>query len=86
LTERLRLKAGYEAMWLEGVALAPAQISRTMSHSVPTTDVYVQPVASAATPVRSFTAPPSAWNMRFSTVSSRRLSRGTAASVGIASA
>ena len=42
LTERLLLKAGYEAMWLEGVALAPAQISRTTSHAVPVTDVYVQ--------------------------------------------
>jgi hypothetical protein len=42
VTERLLLKAGYEALWLEGVALAPAQISRTMSHGVPVTDVYVQ--------------------------------------------
>lgn len=41
LTDRLTLIAGYEALWLEGVALAPAQISRTMSHSVPVTDVYV---------------------------------------------
>ncbi len=42
LTERLLLKAGYEAMWLEGVALAPTQISRTTSHAVPVTDVYLQ--------------------------------------------
>jgi hypothetical protein len=42
LTERILLKAGYEAMWLEGVALAPAQITRTTSHAVPVTDVYVQ--------------------------------------------
>ncbi len=42
LTERLLLKAGYEALWLEGVALAPAQIARTTSHAVPATDVYVQ--------------------------------------------
>jgi hypothetical protein len=42
VTERLLLKAGYEALWLEGVAVAPAQISRTMSHAVPVTDIYVQ--------------------------------------------
>jgi len=42
LTERVVLKVGYEAMWLEGMALAPAQISKTMSHAVPVTDVYVQ--------------------------------------------
>ena len=28
-TERLALKAGYEAIWLEGVALAPGQIQET---------------------------------------------------------
>ena len=42
LTERLSLKAGYEAMWLQGVALAPAQINNTLSHGTPITDVYVQ--------------------------------------------
>ena len=42
LTERLVLKAGYEAMWLGGVALAPAQIARTLSNSTSRTDVTVQ--------------------------------------------
>ena len=42
LTERLSLKAGYEAIWLQGVALAPAQIPQTLSHGTPPTDVYVQ--------------------------------------------
>ena len=30
---RLSLKAGYEAMWLEGVALAPGQIAETYCYS-----------------------------------------------------
>ena len=29
VSERLLLKAGYEAIWLEGVALAPGQIQET---------------------------------------------------------
>jgi hypothetical protein len=29
LTQRLLLKAGYEAIWLQGVALAPGQIQKT---------------------------------------------------------
>ncbi len=36
VTERLTLKAGYEAIWLEGVALAPGQIQETYLTS-PTT-------------------------------------------------
>jgi hypothetical protein len=32
VTPRLALKAGYEAIWLEGVALAPGQISETYCH------------------------------------------------------
>ena len=41
VTPRLSLKAGYEAIWLQGVALAPAQIPETVSHgsSLP---IYVQ--------------------------------------------
>jgi len=36
LTERLLLKAGYEAMWLEGVALAAGQIvGRALGRPVP---------------------------------------------------
>jgi hypothetical protein len=40
--EHLLLKAGYEAIWLQGLALAPAQIPDTLSHGTPPTDVYVQ--------------------------------------------
>lgn len=54
LTERLLLKAGYEALWLGGVALAPAQISRTVSHSVPVTDVYVTTLGIDSTSVAFF--------------------------------
>ncbi len=32
VTRRLSLKVGYEAMWLQGVALAPAQIQETQSN------------------------------------------------------
>lgn len=42
LTQRLLLKAGYEAIWLQGVALAPAQVPETLCHGTPITDVYVQ--------------------------------------------
>ena len=31
-TNRLLLKAGYEALWLQGVALAPCQIAKTVSY------------------------------------------------------
>ena len=43
VTTRLLLKAGYEAIWLQGVALAPGQISDTYCHyaSLPQ-DIYVQ--------------------------------------------
>jgi hypothetical protein len=43
VTQRLSLKAGYEAIWLQGVALAPAQIAETYSHyaKLPQ-DIYVQ--------------------------------------------
>jgi hypothetical protein len=33
VSQRLSLKAGYEAMWLQGVALAPGQIPETFSHT-----------------------------------------------------
>jgi hypothetical protein len=43
VTRRLSLRAGYEAMWLQGVALAPAQIAETYSHqAVLPQDIYVQ--------------------------------------------
>ncbi len=42
LTQRLLLKIGYQAMCLEGVALAPGQIPETFSHGLPRTDVYVR--------------------------------------------
>ncbi len=42
VTKALSLNAGYEAMWLQGVALAPAQIPQTVSHGTPYPDVYVQ--------------------------------------------
>jgi hypothetical protein len=34
VTRRLLVRAGYEAMWLEGVALAPGQIAETSCHYV----------------------------------------------------
>lgn len=42
LTEKLLLKAGYEVLWLDGVALAPSQIPDTFCHGTPLTDVYVR--------------------------------------------
>jgi hypothetical protein len=41
LTPRLSLKAGYEALWLEGVALAPGQIQKTFCNGDPF-HTYVQ--------------------------------------------
>jgi hypothetical protein len=41
LTQRLLLKAGYEAFWLQGVALAPAQVPQTFSNGEPR-NVYVR--------------------------------------------
>jgi len=43
VTPRLSLKAGYEVIWLQGVALAPGQISKTYCHytDLPQ-DIYVQ--------------------------------------------
>ncbi len=38
----LWLKAGYEAIWLQGVALAPAQVRETFSQAPSPTDVSVQ--------------------------------------------
>ena len=35
VSQRLLLKLGYEAMWLQGVALAPGQIPETISHITP---------------------------------------------------
>jgi hypothetical protein len=40
VTERLLLRAGYEAIWLQGVALAPGQIQETCTTSL--TPVTVQ--------------------------------------------
>ncbi|MGA2069620.1 MAG: BBP7 family outer membrane beta-barrel protein [Thermoguttaceae bacterium] len=42
VTERLSLTAGYGAIRLQGVALAPAQIAETLCHGRPVTDVYVR--------------------------------------------
>lgn len=43
VTPRLALKAGYEAMWLQGVALAPGQISETECHyTLVPQDTYIQ--------------------------------------------
>ena len=43
VTRRLLLRAGYEAMWLQDVALAPGQIQQTNSYySVNPIDTYVQ--------------------------------------------
>ena len=43
VTPRLSLRAGYEAIWLQGVALAPGQIPETYSHdALLPQDVYVQ--------------------------------------------
>lgn len=43
LTQRLLLKAGYEAIWLQGVALAPGQIAETYCHgSLVPQEEYVQ--------------------------------------------
>jgi hypothetical protein len=43
VTPRLSLKAGYEAIWLQGVALAPGQISKTNCHyALLPQDIYIQ--------------------------------------------
>jgi hypothetical protein len=42
VAERLVLKAGYEALWLEGVATAPGQIPQTLSHASSLFDVDVR--------------------------------------------
>jgi hypothetical protein len=42
LTQSLLLKFGYEAMCLQGLALAPGQIPETYSHSLPLNDIYVR--------------------------------------------
>ena len=62
---RLSLKAGYEAIWLEGVALAPGQIAETYCHGavLRRTSTY-RHWASIATPAPSITGPPSAWSIR----------------------
>jgi hypothetical protein len=46
LTQRLSLRAGYEAIWLQGIALAPGQISETVIHGsghLPQ-EIYIQPL------------------------------------------
>jgi hypothetical protein len=42
VTQRLLLKLGYEALWLQGVALAPGQIQETYSYSPDLKQTYVQ--------------------------------------------
>jgi hypothetical protein len=42
VTPRLSLKAGYKAIWLQGVALAPGQIAETYCHGGLIQDTYVQ--------------------------------------------
>jgi hypothetical protein len=43
VAERLSLRAGYQAMWLEGVALAPGQIQETYCHyDIVPQNAYVQ--------------------------------------------
>lgn len=43
VTPRISLRAGYEAIWLQGIALAPAQIPETYSHlAILPQDVSVQ--------------------------------------------
>jgi len=42
ISQRLLLKVGYEAIWLQNLALAPAQIHDAFSNGTPITDVYVQ--------------------------------------------
>ena len=42
VTQKLLLKLGYEAMWLQGVALAPGQISDTYCYCAGLTQTYVQ--------------------------------------------
>jgi hypothetical protein len=43
VTQRLSLRAGYEALWLQGMALAPAQIGETYIHiSLILQDISVQ--------------------------------------------
>ena len=37
VTGQLALKIGYEALWLDGIALAPGQIKETVTASTPTT-------------------------------------------------
>jgi hypothetical protein len=43
VTQRLSFRAGYQAIWLQGIALAPAQIPETYSHiAILPQDIYVQ--------------------------------------------
>ncbi|MCE5267605.1 MAG: BBP7 family outer membrane beta-barrel protein [Planctomycetaceae bacterium] len=42
VTQRLLLKLGYEAIWLQGVALAPGQISDTYCYCADRRNTYVQ--------------------------------------------
>lgn len=42
VAQNLLLKLGYEAMWLQGVALAPGQISDTYCYSLGLRNTYVQ--------------------------------------------
>ena len=67
VTQRLLLKLGYEAMWLQGVALAPGQNSGNLLLLVligrtPT----CKHLASIAGPACSITEPPPVWSIRSS--------------------
>jgi hypothetical protein len=42
VTQKLLLKLGYEALWLQGVALAPGQISDTYCYYAGPQNTYVQ--------------------------------------------
>jgi hypothetical protein len=45
VTQQLSLRAGYEAIWLQGVALAPGQIPQTVTHdSLLPQEIYLQPL------------------------------------------
>ena len=68
LTPRLSLKAGYQAISLEGVALCPARSKKPSVTAIRLTPTCKHLVSTAA-PACSFTGSPPAWNFRFRGVS-----------------
>ena len=62
VTQRLLLRAGYEAIWLQGVAVAPDRFRKRLPIWK---KLLRKPWASIATPACSITAPPPAWSIRF---------------------